>query len=62
MTRRIPFTKASLRRAIRAVESAGKYVVAIRPDGTIVVGDKPVDAANLALENESTSVWEDVQP
>jgi hypothetical protein len=59
MTRALPFTKASLRRVIEAVESAGKFVIAIRPDGTIVVGDKPVDATYLTPENQPASKWED---
>jgi hypothetical protein len=61
MTKALPFTKASLRRAIEAVESTGKIVVAVRPDGTLIVGDKPVDVAKLVSEDASPSVWEDVQ-
>ena len=39
MTARLPFTKASLRRAIEAAEEAGLKVTEIRPDGTLVVED-----------------------
>lgn len=43
MTKRAPFTKASLRRAIEVAEAAGKRVLAIKADGTILVdnGDGP---------------------
>jgi len=64
MTRALPFTKASLRRAIEAVESAGKFVIGVRPDGTLIVGKTPIDAASLLppdMENSRSSVWEDVQ-
>jgi hypothetical protein len=40
MTRSIPFTQASLRRAIEAARKAGLYVTGIKPDGTILVSDK----------------------
>lgn len=59
MTRALPFTQASLARAIRAVERAGRFVVGIRPDGTLLVGDKPVDVAALVRDNASPSKWED---
>ena len=55
MTKALPFTKASLRRAIEAVESAGKFVVAVRPDGTLIVGDKPVEAASLVPTDAQSS-------
>jgi hypothetical protein len=47
MTRPIPFTAASLARAIRGIEQAGKFAVGVRPDGTVIIGDKPVDVASL---------------
>lgn len=47
MTRAIPFTAAALARAIKGVEAAGLFVVGVRPDGTLIVGDKPVDTASL---------------
>ena len=37
MSKALPFTKASLRRAIEGARSAGLSVVAIKPDGSIVV-------------------------
>jgi hypothetical protein len=43
----LPFTVASLRRAIKGVEAAGKHVLGVKPDGTVIVGDKPIDSATL---------------
>ena len=64
MTKALPFTQASMRRAILAVESAGKRVVGVRPDGTLLVdnGDAGSIAANL-LGRAATerSKWEDVE-
>jgi hypothetical protein len=63
MTRALPFTAASLARAIKGVERAGRFVVGVRPDGTLIVGDKPVETASLFLadaQNEpAPSKWED---
>lgn len=39
MTRALPFTKSSLRRAIEAARAAGLQVTGIRPDGTLIVHD-----------------------
>jgi hypothetical protein len=47
MTRALPFTAASLARAIKGVERAGRFVVGVKADGTVIVGDKPVDATSL---------------
>ena len=60
MTKRIPFTAASLARAIRGVELAGRFVVGVKPDGTLIVGDKPVETASLfPADAKPTSKWED---
>jgi len=63
MTKAIPFTKASMRRAILAVESAGKFVIGVRPDGTLIVGDAPIDlsAFSPANDNVGRSKWEDTR-
>jgi hypothetical protein len=37
MARAVPFTQASVRRAIAAAEKAGLQVTAIKPDGTVLV-------------------------
>jgi hypothetical protein len=64
MTKALPFTAASLARAIRGVEQAGKHVIGVRPDGTLILGDKPVDSASLvpaARQDAPASKWEDQQ-
>jgi hypothetical protein len=47
MTKALPFTAASLARAIKGVELAGRFVVGVKPDGTLIIADKPVDPASL---------------
>jgi hypothetical protein len=62
MTKALPFTEASLARAIKGVERAGRFVIGVRPDGTLIVGDKPIDTASLTLldsHNAPASKWED---
>jgi hypothetical protein len=63
MTRPLPFTEASMARAIKGVKRAGLHVVAVKPaDGTLIVSEKPVDVATLVLadeENTPASKWED---
>lgn len=55
MTRAIPFTAASLARAIKGVEQAGRHVVGVKPDGTLIVADKPVNPTSLVPEIEEPS-------
>lgn len=62
MTRALPFTAASIARAIKGVEAAGLFVVGVKPDGTLIVGDKPIDTASLVpgvAQDEPASKWED---
>jgi hypothetical protein len=67
MTRPLPFTEASVRRAILAARKAGLRVTGIRPDGTVMVsdGDKapdPVVERSPPLQTASpTSKWEDAE-
>jgi hypothetical protein len=66
MTRALPFTQASLRRAIDAARKAGLHVTGIRPDGTLIVhdGDNPAaDIVSLAPNGQpiAPSKWEDVE-
>jgi hypothetical protein len=49
MTRAIPFTRARLRRAIKAAQEAGLRVTGIRSDGTLVIDDK-ADSPQPPLE------------
>ena len=47
MTKSLPFTANGLARAIKGVELAGRFVIGVKPDGTLIVGDKPVEAASM---------------
>jgi hypothetical protein len=63
MTRSLPFTQASLRRAIEAVRKSGLRVIGIRPDGTVIV-QEATDVVADPLSNEQTqpaSRWEDIE-
>ena len=55
MTRSLPFTEASVARAIKGVGRAGLFVVGVKPDGTLIVADKPIDVASLVSANEQSS-------
>lgn len=61
MTRAVAFTKAQVRRAVKAAESAGLRVrsVTVKPDGSIRVesGDSP----QLAMDSPQLSLasWDD---
>ena len=64
MTKALPFTALSLARAIKGVELAGRYVIGVKPDGTLIVGDKPIETASmipLESHNVPASKWEDQQ-
>jgi hypothetical protein len=63
MTRALPFTQASLRRAIEAARKAGLHVTGIRPDGTVIVRESTeivVDALS-GEETDPISKWEDIE-
>lgn len=51
MTKALPFTSASLARAIKGVELAGKHVIGVRADGTVLIGDNP--ASLVPSESET---------
>lgn len=63
MTKALPFTEASLARAIKGIERAGRFVIGFRPkDGTLIVGEKPIDPTSLVPpvgEDVPASKWED---
>jgi hypothetical protein len=67
MTTRLPFTQASVRRAIAAARNAGLRVTGIGPDGTVLVddGDKPVvvvpDSPPPSQTARVSSKWEDAE-
>ncbi|KWV45902.1 hypothetical protein AS156_23095 [Bradyrhizobium macuxiense] len=52
MTKSLTFTEASLARAIKGVQRAGLFVVGVKPDGTLIVGDKPIDVSSLVPPKE----------
>lgn len=58
MTRSVPFTQASLRRAIEAARKSGYRVTGIRPDGTLIVveqqhqNDNPLATESLEKDDE----------
>ncbi len=66
MTRPLPFTQASLRRAIAAARKEGLRVRGIRPDGTLIVDDGDNNAIDVAAaliddEADAASKWEDIE-
>jgi hypothetical protein len=63
MTRALPFTEHSLRRAIVGARKAGLRVTGIRPDGTLVVQESadPVAEWVPPLQPDTSSRWGDVE-
>jgi len=63
MTKPLPFTQASIRRAVLGARSAGLRVTGIRPDGTVMVdeGEGPVDLSPPVAPNQASSRWEDAE-
>jgi hypothetical protein len=56
VTKPLPFTEASLVRAIKGVERAGRFVIGVRlADGTLIVGDKPLATASLVPQDAQPS-------
>ena len=67
MTQRLPFTQASLRRAIAAARKEGLRIAGIRPDGTVITAiageNPPIELVGGAAsgKSEAHSKWEDVE-
>jgi hypothetical protein len=62
VTKALAFTEASLARAIKGIERAGRFVVGLKPDGTLLIAQKPLDIAALVppdRQEEPPSKWED---
>jgi hypothetical protein len=64
VTKPLPFTQASVRRAIRAAQSAGLRVVGIRPDGTVLTQSTSEITGSLELaadleQDGERSKWAD---
>lgn len=55
MTKTLPFTAPGITRRIKGVMGAGLHALAVTPDGTVLIGDKPLDVASIALANAPTS-------
>jgi hypothetical protein len=55
-SRALPFTQAQVRRAVKAVESAGKRVnrVTVNRDGSVVIDS--IDGAPLAVDNRDKAL------
>jgi hypothetical protein len=67
VTKGLPFTQAAVRRAIAAARKEGLHVIAIRPDGTVVVGESPVKISDVtpaesACQDDADRVWDTVEP
>jgi hypothetical protein len=62
MTRALPFTEHSMRRAIVAARKAGLRVTGIRADGTLVVQESADPVAELvsSVQPDAPSIWDDV--
>ncbi|WP_128948986.1 MarR family winged helix-turn-helix transcriptional regulator [Bradyrhizobium guangzhouense] len=56
MSKKLPFTEHSIRRLIRGIESAGKFVIGARFDGTLIIGDKPLDISTFAAPQRIAAV------
>lgn len=61
MTRAISFTKAQVRRAVQAAESAGLRVrsVTVKPDGSIVVNSGEPGPGAIDRQKQPLASWDD---
>jgi len=63
VTKALPFTEASIARAIKGVERAGRFVIGVKPDGSLIVSHTKIDSPCLVpvLEQHPLlpSKWED---
>jgi hypothetical protein len=55
VTRALPFTETSLARAIKGVERAGRFVIGVMADGTLIVGDKFIEMASVVTVDAQPS-------
>ena len=63
MTKRLPFTEATVRRAIAAVQKAGLAVAAVRiePNGAVTIFQNGIEPPSPPNENPDHSKWLDVE-
>jgi hypothetical protein len=55
VTRSLPFTEASIARLIKGIERAGRFVIGAKPDGTLIIGDGPIDSSSLVPAEPQSS-------
>lgn len=62
MTRAVTFTKAQVRRAVKAAESAGLRVnrVTVKPDGSIMVDSGEARPDPIGRQGALATSWDDV--
>ncbi|MBI1202584.1 MAG: hypothetical protein GC182_08740 [Rhodopseudomonas sp.] len=68
MTRALPFTKASIRRAVEGARQAGLTVIGIAADGTVLTEDSAANGLATGTRRAHTTaipadspVWNDLQ-
>jgi hypothetical protein len=44
---KVPFTQASITRIVKGLEAAGRFVVGVKPDGTMIVADQSLDRSSI---------------
>jgi hypothetical protein len=59
LTKALPFTEASLARAIKGVTRAGLTVTGVKTDGTLIVSNAPSQAPEKAEDLKSPRRLED---
>lgn len=62
MSKALPFTAAGLARAIKGAKLAGMHVIGVRPDGSLILGDKPLETDAFVpptRQTDPSSKWED---
>jgi hypothetical protein len=67
VTAKAPATQMSIQRAIKAAQKQGLHVLAIRPDGTVVVGKQPIETTDViptapqTTDDAEREFWEKVK-
>lgn len=67
MTTKAAATQMSIQRAIRAAQKQGLHVLAIRPDGTVIIGEHPIETTDVIPTAPQTNAeaerafWEKVK-
>ena len=62
VTKALPFTKASIVRRILAAKAAGLHVIGVKPDGTLIVADEPIDVASFVPPYDDNTPDPEVWP